>query len=68
MIARDVTHLPPLPCCEFCTLGRAIEPHHANEMENDTRPITLMDFVMTNAEAEDSKVDEELGTFWAVID
>lgn len=37
-------------------------------MENDTRPITLMDFVMTNAEAEDSKVDEELGTFWAVID
>ena len=68
-IAHEVTHLPPAPWSEIFVFGRGIEASHVRltPSERDERPIIAMDFAVRNARAEDGGVDDDLGTFVAIV-
>ena len=67
--AHEITHLPPAPSFETCTLGRGIEAPHVrlNPLERDEKPIVDMD-VAVRSRADDGAVDDDLVTFLAIVD
>ena len=68
--ALEITHRPPAPWCETCRLGRGMETPHVRHTlsESDGRPIIAMDFALRKAQAEDGRVNDNLGTCLAMVD
>ena len=64
--AHEITHLPPAPSFETCTLRRGIEARHVrlNLLERDEKPIVDMGFAVRRAEPTMWQSMTIWGHFW----